>query len=313
MAKDTSKSFRKEGKNLLLATAMAVAILVGIGYTGAEDWNEAQLKKKIDKLGKTCPDPDKSPVTGDALTALKAVVEIQSAGGAVTIADLAAAEEADDEEDDEEDDDDSEDEDDDESEDDESEEDEDGDEEESDEEEADEADEEDEEEEAPAPAKKDKKKDKKKAAAAEEEAPAKSEKKKDKKSEKKADKGEKKGGIVKVGIIDGIVDILKGTKSAKGALSKKEILAALALKFPDRNEENMKATIGVQVPYNLRKKGMAIEKTEDGKFYVPGEAKKSKPAAEEAPAKSEKKKDKPAAAAEEAPAKSDKKKKKSAK
>jgi hypothetical protein len=174
------------------------------------------------------------------------------------------------------------------------------DEEESDDEDDEESEDEDDEEEAPAPPA-DKKKskkveapaaDKKKSKKVEAPAPP-ADKKSDKKPSKKAE-GEGKPAVVKVGVIDAIVEIIKKA-SKKAPIDKAGILDALAAKFPSRPRESMKGTINVQVPWGLKKKGHDVQKAADNKGYYIAKAPKAE-AAEEAeapdPAADKKKSDK---------------------
>lgn len=98
------------------------------------------------------------------------------------------------------------------------------------------------------------KKDKKVKAAKE-----KAETKKDKKSKKTdpKERGPKKGGV-----LDAIFKCLTSKP-----ISKEAILAKLTEKFPDRQEEQMKATINAQLPSRLAaSRGVTIEKNEKGYF-----------------------------------------------
>lgn len=113
-----------------------------------------------------------------------------------------------------------------------------------------------------------------------------------------------------MGIIDAIISILK-RGSAKTPFTKKEITAELGKLFPDRETDKMAATVSVQVPYYIRKRGVEVEKVGSG-FYVPKGKKAAAEAEEAAPVKSKGKKAKAAEAeAEEAPAKTKTKKNKS--
>lgn len=313
-------AFVKKGKDIVLTAAIAIAILVGAGYAAAESWDDDRRKKKLGTLAKTIKTAADAKLTGDAAEACDAMLEAVAEGGTIHVKpapsdeeesddDDESEEEADDEEADDEEEADEE-ESDDESE--EESEDEDESEEESEEESEDEAEEESEEEseeeeaEPVKPSKKDKKatkpaKAEKPAKATKETKPAKAEK-------KKADKGEKKSGIQKVGVIDAIVDILKNSAIP---LKKADIAAKLATKFPDRDAEGLKATVGVQVPYYLSKKGHEILKI-DGGFVIPNEkhkAAKKAAKAEKAEKAAAAKESKPAAAApaEKSGKKSDKK------
>jgi len=92
------------------------------------------------------------------------------------------------------------------------------------------------------------------------EADAKAEIKKAKKDAAK--KSELNPNLSKPGVIRSIADMIISNK--KKGLTKKEILARLVKKFPEREEIKMFATINAQVPTRLnREKGLKIEKKND--------------------------------------------------
>ncbi len=80
----------------------------------------------------------------------------------------------------------------------------------------------------------------------------------------------------KPGVIDTIFNLLR----EKGPITKDQILAELAKKFPERKEDSMKATINVQLPSRMaRERGVKIEHTDKG--YVIKNGPGAKPAPKE--------------------------------
>lgn len=63
-----------------------------------------------------------------------------------------------------------------------------------------------------------------------------------------------------VGVVGTIIEMLK-----RGNVTKKDILAELVARFPERNPEAMQRTLNCQLPWHLRKdKGLDIVKNEKG-------------------------------------------------
>lgn len=89
------------------------------------------------------------------------------------------------------------------------------------------------------------------------------------------------GGEGRPGIIASIKEFL-GAASEEKPLTKAAIVAKLAKRFTDRDEEAMSKTVAVQVPNRLKKDGYGIEskQTDDGKAYwievMPAGEKKAK-------------------------------------
>ena len=71
----------------------------------------------------------------------------------------------------------------------------------------------------------------------------------------------------KMGVILSIIDIL--LRNQKKGISKNQILDRLAKKFPERNIDGMRATIGVQCPsrINNERQGLNIIKKDD-KYFI---------------------------------------------
>jgi hypothetical protein len=70
------------------------------------------------------------------------------------------------------------------------------------------------------------------------------------------------------GVIETILEIVEKANIEKG-VSKKAILSKLVAKVPDRAPDGMSKTINVQLPTRMsRERGIAIEKLENGNFYV---------------------------------------------
>ncbi len=65
------------------------------------------------------------------------------------------------------------------------------------------------------------------------------------------------------GVISTIAELLK---SSNKGISRPQILAKLMEKFPERGEEQMKATVSVQVPSRINKERFELEKLEGGLF-----------------------------------------------
>ena len=104
---------------------------------------------------------------------------------------------------------------------------------------------------------------KKKGGGAKKDKSEKSKKDKSKKSKSKAT-GTKKNKMKKVGVIATIVECLEN-----GPVSKETILKKLCKRFPDRPEEGMKRTIGIQVPTRLRSdKDLDVQRNDKGKYYI---------------------------------------------
>jgi hypothetical protein len=66
------------------------------------------------------------------------------------------------------------------------------------------------------------------------------------------------------GVIATIVECIED--SGKKGISKEQIFEKLKKEFPDRNEDSMKNTIGVQVPGRINKEKFEIEKLENGNY-----------------------------------------------
>lgn len=80
-------------------------------------------------------------------------------------------------------------------------------------------------------------------------------------------KGKKSSEPKGPGVISTILSLV--TKSGKKGISKSELLEKLIEMFPDRAPESMGHTISVQIPSRMAKeKGVKIEKTEAGCFYI---------------------------------------------
>ena len=72
---------------------------------------------------------------------------------------------------------------------------------------------------------------------------------------------------VRVGVIATIVTCLEKATKRK-PITKEEILDVLVEKFPDRESDSMKRTIGLAVPYKLKKeKGLDVQKSDKG-FWI---------------------------------------------
>lgn len=87
-----------------------------------------------------------------------------------------------------------------------------------------------------------------------------------KKAEKKAEKAKSSNAPTgkKPGVIATIVECLE-----KKPCTHEQILAVLTKKFPDRNPDQMAATIKVQVPSRLRKdKGLKIDRDDKGRYAI---------------------------------------------
>lgn len=81
--------------------------------------------------------------------------------------------------------------------------------------------------------------------------------------EGKAKKAKGAGGERKPGVIAAIAELI-----AKKAMTKDEIAAELALRFPERDAEGMRRTVGIQLPGRMAKdKGLKIE-VKDGKYKI---------------------------------------------
>ena len=74
----------------------------------------------------------------------------------------------------------------------------------------------------------------------------------------KSSKTKAKATPKKAGVIATIVECI--IKSGKKGISKDNILKVLVKKFPEREEEKMKVTVGVQVPSRISKEKFKVER-----------------------------------------------------
>lgn len=90
------------------------------------------------------------------------------------------------------------------------------------------------------------------------------------KTDKAAGKKPKRKGPKKIGVIASILEFIQ-----KGPISKKQILAKLKQRFPDRPEDGMAKTIQAQLPKRMSKeKGIKIKVDDKGRFLVSVKVKK---------------------------------------
>jgi len=92
---------------------------------------------------------------------------------------------------------------------------------------------------------------------------------------KKRGAPQKAGGPDGPGIIGSIVEFVKKATPEK-PITKKEIVAKLAKRFPEKDPEGMEKTVNVQVPNRIKKeKGINIVRHPEGGYYVSDEEESS--------------------------------------